>query len=54
MAESPKDEYLRHASECVRFALTVRDAKLREIFEAMAKTWIKMAADFNRTRKGQA
>jgi hypothetical protein len=54
MADDRKNEYLRRAFECVRFAQKMRDAKVREVFEAMAKTWIKMAAESNRTKKSQA
>jgi hypothetical protein len=53
MADDRKEEYLRRALECARFGQTVPDAKAREIFAAMAKTWIKMAAELNRTKKGQ-
>jgi len=53
MADDRKDEYLRRALECARFAQTIPDPKVRGMFEAMAKTWIKMAAELNRTKKGQ-
>jgi hypothetical protein len=54
MADDRKEEYLRRALECSRFAQTVRDANVREMFDAMAKAWIKMAAELNRTKKGRA
>jgi hypothetical protein len=54
MADDCKDEYLRRALECSRFAQTVPDAQVREMFVAMAKAWIKMAAELNRAKKGHA
>jgi hypothetical protein len=41
-------EYLRRAIECNRLSQTLPDAIARQTFAAMAKVWIKLAAELKR------
>jgi hypothetical protein len=41
-------EYLRRAIECSRLSQTLPDAIARETFAAMAKVWLKLAAELRR------
>ena len=46
---SDPNECRKHAKECLHWAMTARSSYARERFEELAKMWIRLAVEIERT-----